>query len=60
MTGGRSGGLPKRRHQLGSSAAPPKPAAAGGTAALTPGHRGTPATAKSPERCRLGTELLNA
>lgn len=59
MTGGQTEGLLRTRHRLGSSVVPLKPAAAGGTAALMPGHQGTPATVMSPERGRLGTELLD-
>lgn len=49
MTGGLTGGLQRRRRRLGSSAVPLKPAAAGGTAALNPGHQGTPVTVMSSE-----------
>ena len=52
MTGGLTGGLQRRRRQLGSSAVPLKPAAAGGTAAPNPDHQGTPATAMSERQVR--------
>lgn len=59
-TGGQTGWLLRRRHQLGSSADLLKPAAAGETVLLRPGHRGKPTTVKPLERGRLETELMSA
>lgn len=42
MTGGPTGGLPRRRCPLGTSVVVLKSAAAGATAAQRPGHQGTP------------------